>query len=131
MNNCESFPSSPSKMKLLLILLHVSQLWATSSAELTAEAARKGKHMLLGADALLDMKRDTGWVGDAISDARMPPGLYRAPGFQGGKRDTSSDARMPPGLYRAPGFQGGKRDTVSDARMPPGLYRAPGFQGGN
>ena len=105
-------------MKLLLILLHVSQLWVNS--ELTA--ARNNKHLLLGTDVLPDVKRDT--------DARLPPGSYRAPGFQGGKRDTASDPRLPPGSYRAPGFQGGKRDSASDARMPPGSYRVPGLQGG-
>ena len=124
MNNCGSFPSSSSKMEFLLILLHVSLLWASSSAELKADAASKSKHMLIEADALPDEKRDTG-ARHASSDARFPPGSFRVPGFQGGKRDASFDARLPPGSFRAPGFQGGKRDASSDARFPLGSFRAP------
>ena len=129
MTNCGSFPSSPRKMKFLLILLNVCQLWASSSARLTAEAARKSEHMLIEADALHDVKEETKWVGDAASIERFPPGSYMFPGFQGKKRDATSDDRFPPGSYRFPGFKGKKRDATSDERFPPGSYRFPGFQG--
>ena len=91
----------------MFILLHVSQLWASSELTVT-----RNSNMPLGNDALPDVKRDT--------DVRMPPGSYRAPGFQGGKRDTASDTRMPPGSYRVSGYPSGKRHTTFDTRVPPG-----------